>query len=116
MLDAIPWSCSQTKHTPRRAGSAGLSPSCVSKCSLAFVLLAVALVFRRGTGDRETAELIAQVKWLRAHYPNLDIQIDGGINDKTAPLAIEAGANVLVAGSYVLKSDDPAAAAKSLRP
>lgn len=34
-----------------------------------------------------------------------DIQVDGGITDKTAPLVCKAGANVLVAGSYVFKSD-----------
>lgn len=34
-----------------------------------------------------------------------EIQIDGGINDSTAKLAKEAGATVLVAGSYVFKGD-----------
>lgn len=34
-----------------------------------------------------------------------DIQVDGGITNTTAPLVIEAGANVLVAGSYVFKGD-----------
>ncbi len=34
-----------------------------------------------------------------------DIQVDGGITDKTAPLTVNAGANVLVAGSYVFKGD-----------
>ena len=34
-----------------------------------------------------------------------DIQVDGGITDVTAPLVIKAGANVLVAGSYVFKGD-----------
>lgn len=38
-----------------------------------------------------------------------DIQVDGGITDKTAPLVISAGANVLVAGSYVFKGDKKAA-------
>ena len=38
-----------------------------------------------------------------------DIQVDGGITDKTAPLVVTAGANVLVAGSYVFKSDKKAA-------
>ncbi len=38
-----------------------------------------------------------------------DIQVDGGITDKTAPLVIDAGANVLVAGSYVFKGDKKAA-------
>ena len=32
---------------------------------------------------------------------NCDIQVDGGITLETAPLAVEAGANVLVAGTAV---------------
>lgn len=38
-----------------------------------------------------------------------DIQVDGGITDATAPLVIDAGANVLVAGSFVFKGDKKAA-------
>ncbi len=67
-------------------------------------------------GQSFITEVLEKVKWIREHYPNLDIQIDGGITDKTAPQAIEAGANVLVSGSYILKSDDPANAAASLKP
>ncbi len=44
-----------------------------------------------------------------------DIQVDGGINDKTAQLVKAAGANVLVAGSYVYGAEDTAAAIASLR-
>ena len=66
-------------------------------------------------GQSFIPEVLEKVKWLREHFPNLDIQIDGGITDETAPLAIEAGANILVSGSYVLKSDDPAKAAERLR-
>ena len=44
-----------------------------------------------------------------------DIQVDGGITDKTAPLVIEAGANVLVAGSYLFKAADMAEAIGRLR-
>lgn len=35
------------------------------------------------------------------------IEIDGGVNGETAPLLVEAGADVLVSGSYVFKSADP---------
>lgn len=66
-------------------------------------------------GQSFIPEVLEKVKWLREHFPDLDIQIDGGINDKTAPLAIEAGANVLVAGSYILKNKNPAEAADKLR-
>ena len=43
-----------------------------------------------------------------------DIQVDGGINAETAKLAVNAGANVLVAGSYVYGADDVTAAITSL--
>ncbi len=35
---------------------------------------------------------------------NIDLQVDGGINPETAKLVIEAGADVLVSGSYIFKS------------
>lgn len=43
-----------------------------------------------------------------------DIQVDGGINAETAKLAVNAGANVLVAGSYVYGADDVTAVITSL--
>lgn len=45
----------------------------------------------------------------------VDIQVDGGINDKTAKLVTAAGANILVAGSYVYGAEDVAQAIVSLR-
>lgn len=36
---------------------------------------------------------------------HIHIEVDGGIDDKTAPECIAAGANVLVAGSYIFKND-----------
>lgn len=43
------------------------------------------------------------------------IEIDGGVNAKTAPLLAEAGADILVAGSYVFGSDNPQQAISSLK-
>jgi len=43
------------------------------------------------------------------------IEVDGGIDSKTAPLAIEAGALVLVAGNAIYGKDDPVAAMESIR-
>ena len=43
------------------------------------------------------------------------LQVDGGINEETAVRAAEAGANVLVAGSSVYGTEDPAAAIAALR-
>ncbi len=44
-------------------------------------------------------------KLIDAGYPETWIQVDGGIAEKTAPLVLEAGANILVAGSAVFKGD-----------
>lgn len=43
------------------------------------------------------------------------IEIDGGVQEETAPRLIASGANVLVSGSYVFKSSDPLKAIETLR-
>ena len=47
---------------------------------------------------------------------NIDLEVDGGINPATAKQAIEAGANVLVAGSAVFKTEDYQGNISALRP
>lgn len=44
-----------------------------------------------------------------------EIEIDGGVNLETAPAAVEAGADILVAGTAVFGSDDPAETVEELR-
>ncbi|MEE9362913.1 MAG: ribulose-phosphate 3-epimerase [Cellulophaga sp.] len=46
---------------------------------------------------------------------NTIIEIDGGVTDKNAKNLVDAGADVLVAGSYVFKSNDPIATVKGLK-
>jgi ribulose-phosphate 3-epimerase len=41
----------------------------------------------------------------KADLPCFDIQVDGGIDDKTAPQCVKAGANLLVSGSYLFEGD-----------
>ncbi|MCX2839336.1 ribulose-phosphate 3-epimerase [Salinimicrobium sp. MT39] len=43
------------------------------------------------------------------------IEIDGGVTDKNAAQLIEAGADVLVAGSFVFKAEDPTRTIKELK-
>ncbi len=52
---------------------------------------------------------------IEARGLNCDIEVDGGITAKTAPLAIEAGANVLVSGSAVFGRKDRRTAIEELR-
>ena len=52
------------------------------------------------------------IDWLE-HRPL--IEVDGGVNGKTAPMLVAAGADVLVSGSYVFGAEDPEAAILSLK-
>ncbi len=57
---------------------------------------------------------IPKIRQLRSIF-NGDISVDGGINDKTAKLVIEAGANILAAGSYIFKAKDVKKAIERIR-
>ena len=46
---------------------------------------------------------------------DMDIQVDGGINFETAPIAAHAGANILVAGSAICNADDMKKAVAEIR-
>lgn len=58
---------------------------------------------------------LEKIKWLREKANTLDIAVDGGINTETGKLCREAGANVLIAGSYIFGAQDRIAAIESLR-
>jgi len=59
---------------------------------------------------------ITEVRKLADQFnPGLEIEVDGGVNEQTAVLCKEAGANVLVAGSFIYDSKDRAAAIKAVR-
>ena len=64
----------------------------------------------------ETVPKIRKLReYITANSLNTDIEVDGGINNETAAIVSEAGANVLVSGSYLFKSDDMMEAVESLR-
>lgn len=65
-------------------------------------------------GQKFIDSCLDKVRELRRVY-NGDIAVDGGVDDKTAPLAVSAGANILAAGSYIFKSNDPKKAIETLR-
>ena len=66
------------------------------------------------SGQKFIESCMGKIKELRRLKPSLDIQVDGGINDKTAPVAVKAGANVLVLSSFIFKSEDKVKAIKKI--
>lgn len=67
-------------------------------------------------GQAFIPETLDKIRALRSFAgAELNIEVDGGINAKTAPLVREAGANVLVAGTGLFKAEDMAQANAALK-
>ena len=69
----------------------------------------------RGGQSFDGAAALPKLRALREKYPGLRLQVDGGIDGTTAPDAVDAGADVLVAGSYIFRAGDAAEAVAALR-
>lgn len=67
------------------------------------------------SGQSFMKDVLQKVEEAREQFPNLMIQMDGGISDQTASLCIAAGANNLVSASFIFGSSDRAQAIASLR-
>ena len=67
------------------------------------------------SGQSFMTEVLGKVRELRAARPELMIQVDGGIDSITAKECKKAGANNLVAASYIFNAQDRRAAIKALR-
>src|SRR4051794_21100162 len=70
-------------------------------------------------GQPFRSDMMEKVKqaeqWRSAHNEKLTIEVDGGINPETAAVAIQNGANALVAGTSIFHTSDYAAAIRALR-
>lgn len=67
-------------------------------------------------GQKFNTVCIDKISALRNKYGYRGyVQVDGGINDQTAKLVVAAGADVLVAGSFLIKATDKKAATDALR-
>ncbi|MDP7244223.1 MAG: ribulose-phosphate 3-epimerase [Flavobacteriales bacterium] len=66
------------------------------------------------SGQKFIESCMDKVKELRELRSDLDIEVDGGINDKTAVIAVKAGANVLTVSSFIFKAKDKVKAIKDV--
>ena len=112
----------QTKELGKKTGVT-LKPGTPLEELLPFVKdvdLALVMTVEPGFGGQKFMEdQLDKVRRLREYIDagslNCYIEVDGGIDRNTAPLALEAGANVLVAGSAVFGMADRAAAIAALK-
>lgn len=66
-------------------------------------------------GQKFMGDMMAKVEVLRKKFPNLNVEVDGGLGPDTIDVAAKAGANVIVAGTSVYKANDPEEVIKLLR-
>jgi ribulose-phosphate 3-epimerase len=66
-------------------------------------------------GQKFMASELPKVTALRERYPDLNIEVDGGLGLGTIDQAADAGANVIVAGSAIFGANDPADVIAKLR-
>jgi len=67
------------------------------------------------SGQKFNLSVLVKIKSLRDQYPNLKIEVDGGINPETAKLTNEAGADIAISGSYIFNSPVPEEAYNKLK-
>jgi ribulose-phosphate 3-epimerase len=66
-------------------------------------------------GQKFRADQMNKLKRAKSLNDKIDIEVDGGINAETARVAIQNGANVLVAGTSIFKTGDYGKAIRDLR-
>lgn len=68
--------------------------------------LVLIMSVKAGKGGQEfQKDALAKIKYVRAKNSNILIEVDGGINDKTAAQSVRAGADIVVSGSYIYNND-----------
>lgn len=83
---------------------------------LEHIELALVMTVNPGWGGQELiASCLKKVEQLRSVSDSVAIEVDGGIDERTLPIALEAGANVFVVGSYLFGGTSVAEAVASLR-
>lgn len=66
-------------------------------------------------GQKFMVDMMSKVESIRKKYPQIDVQVDGGLSVETVDSATVAGANVIVSGTGIFKAKDPVEAIKELR-
>jgi len=66
-------------------------------------------------GSKFIPAMLNKVRQIKEIKPNLEIEVDGGVNGKTILLAKKAGANRFVSGSYIQNSENPQKAFEKLK-
>jgi ribulose-phosphate 3-epimerase len=112
----------QIKKTGKKSGAVinPLTPVSVLKGSLPYCDLILLMSVNPGFGGQKFIESVLEK--LKEARDLIDksgnkilLEIDGGINEQNTPVVIEAGADVIVAGTYVFGSENPSQTIENMR-
>ncbi|MFA6992096.1 MAG: ribulose-phosphate 3-epimerase [Candidatus Gracilibacteria bacterium] len=112
----LPKIIKQIKSYGVKAGVSIKPKTSVSKIKSVLKMLDMVLVMtvEPGFGGQSFMDMTKKISELRRLRPTMDISVDGGVNEKTSKLVLAAGANVLVAGSYIFGAKDRKKAIQNL--
>jgi len=66
-------------------------------------------------GQKFMSDMMSKVRYLRENHPNLNIEVDGGVGLATIEECADAGANMIVSGTAVVKSAEPSKVISDMR-
>lgn len=112
----------EIKSLGLRAGIAVDSPTDVKKVFplLPFLDFVLIMTVKAGFGDQQFQESAPEKieilkKEIERKHLQVEIAVDGGINTETAKKCLNAGADILIAGHYIFKAENPAKAISELK-
>lgn len=83
---------------------------------LPYIDMALVMTVEPGFGGQKfMTDMLPKIKEIRDAAPELDIQVDGGINEMTSALCAEAGANIFVVGTASFRAPDMGEAISKIR-
>jgi len=114
----VPGLCRKIKEAGMKVGI-GIKPGTSVEELIAHIPLAdmiLIMTVEPGFGGQSfMTEMLPKVDFLRRNYPELDIEVDGGVSLANIQACADAGANMIVAGTSIVSAAEPGAVISSMR-
>ncbi|KAJ9588714.1 hypothetical protein L9F63_018006, partial [Diploptera punctata] len=114
----VPYVCRKVREAGMKVGLAlkpGTSVDVVQQYISEADMILVMTVEPGFGGQKFMKDMMSKVQWLRNNYPDLNIEVDGGVGPSTIQACAEAGANMIVSGTAVIGAEDPGKVIATMR-
>lgn len=109
VIDSVTETCRKVREAGMKVGLA-LKPGTDVNVVIDYIPLAdlvLVMTVEPGFGGQQFMEnMMTKVQWLRDNYPNLNIEVDGGVGPATIDKCASAGANWIVSGTAIINAPD----------